>query len=108
LQAPAGNITVTSVPGSSWLRLSQSGQILSLEVKPPTNGEGNLLSITPLMLPELLTGDAANLAMGVTVNDLGQAQLTGSGVGIEVGDVVTSQLNSGTATLSAQNNLFFN
>ncbi|MBD1809258.1 CHAT domain-containing protein [Microcoleus sp. FACHB-SPT15] len=105
LQAPAGNITVTSVPGSSWLRLSQSGQILNLEVKLPTNGEGNLLSITPLMLPQLLTGEAANLAMGVSVNNLGQAQLTDSGVGIEVGDVVTSQLNSGTATLSAQNNL---
>ena len=104
LQAPSGNITVTAVPGSSLVRFSQAGQILSLEIQPPTTGQ----SITPPMLPTLLTGGAGNLATGVTVNASGQAQLTNSGIAIEAGDVVANQLSAGTATLLAQRNLTLN
>jgi filamentous hemagglutinin family protein len=103
--APSGNISVTSLPGTSLVRFSQTGQILSLELKPPTGEQGNLLPITPLMLPQLLTGEAANLAAGVTVNASGQAQLTHSGIKVDAGDVALNQLSAGTATLNAQRNL---
>ena len=105
LQAPGGNIAVTAVPGSSLLRFSQTGQLLSLEIEPPTSGQGNPLPITPQMLPELLTGGREDLAPGVTVNSSGQAQLAGSGTEIQAGDVAVNQLNGGTATLSAERNL---
>lgn len=65
LEAPGGNITVSAVPGTSRVKLSQAGQILSLEVEPSTDSQGNLLPITPLALPELLTG--SNFDTGLTV-----------------------------------------
>ncbi|NEQ21343.1 MAG: CHAT domain-containing protein [Microcoleus sp. SIO2G3] len=65
LEAPGGNITVSAVPGTSLVKLSQAGQILSLEVEPATDSQGNLLPITPLALPELLTG--SNVDTGLTV-----------------------------------------
>jgi filamentous hemagglutinin family protein len=65
LEAPGGNITVSAVPGTSRVKLSQAGQILSLEVEPATDSQGNLLPITPLALPELLTG--SNVDTGLTV-----------------------------------------
>ncbi|MBD0346736.1 MAG: filamentous hemagglutinin N-terminal domain-containing protein, partial [Coleofasciculus sp. Co-bin14] len=105
LNAPSGNITVSAVPGSSLLRFSQTGQLLSLEMQPPITGSGNLLPITPQMLPSLLTGSAANLATGVTVNASGQVQLANSGIRVESGDVAVNQLSAGTATLSALHNL---
>ncbi|NEP12634.1 MAG: filamentous hemagglutinin N-terminal domain-containing protein, partial [Symploca sp. SIO2C1] len=105
LIANNGNITVKSVPGTSLLRINQAGQILSLEIAPPTNGQGNQFPITPLMLPELLTGSAANVATGMTVNNQGEVQLTTSGIGVAAGDVVANQVSAGTATLSAAGNL---
>ncbi|PNW55966.1 UNVERIFIED_CONTAM: hypothetical protein BEN50_08550 [Euhalothece sp. KZN 001] len=56
LTAKQGNITITAVPGKNLIRLSQPGQILSLEIVPPdtTAGEWNL---SVYDLPELLTGD---------------------------------------------------
>jgi filamentous hemagglutinin family protein len=105
LQAPTGNVSVTTVPGSTLLRINQVGQLLSLEVAPPSSGQGNLLPITPKMLPELLTGSTANLAPGMTVNASGQAQLTNSGTEIKAGDVAINRVNSGTATLRADRNL---
>ncbi|MBW4548622.1 MAG: CHAT domain-containing protein [Symplocastrum torsivum CPER-KK1] len=65
LEASGGSVTVSAVPGSSLVKFSQAGQILSLEVEPPTDSQGNLLPITPLALPELLTG--SNLDTGLTV-----------------------------------------
>jgi len=105
LIAQGGNITVKTVPGTSLVRINQTGQILGLEVEPPTNAQGNLSQITPLMLPELLTGSGANVSTGITVNTQGEVQLTTSGIGVEAGDVVAKQVSAGTATLSAQGNL---
>ncbi|NEP14151.1 MAG: CHAT domain-containing protein [Symploca sp. SIO2C1] len=105
LTAPGGNITVTAVPGTSLLRLSQAGQILSLEVEPPTDAQGNLLPITPLILPELLTASGANQELGLAVSTSTEVQLSDSGIGVEVGDVVANQVAGETVTLSANRNL---
>ncbi len=51
LTAKEGRIQAIAVPGSNTLRLTQDGQILGLELTPPTAG-----NFTATNLPELLTG----------------------------------------------------
>ena len=103
LSAPGGNVTVVAVAGGSLLRISQPGHLLSLEIQPLATDPS--LPNAP-SLPQLLTGsgDFGN-ATGLIVNSNGQAQLTGSGIAVANGDVVTQQLTSQTATLSANHNL---
>jgi filamentous hemagglutinin family protein len=90
LTAPSGTITMTAVPGSSLVRLSQAGHLLSLEIDPTALAADS--GITSLSLPQLLTGGAGSVATGITVNSSGQAVLTNSG------RIVSSQ--TGTATAS--------
>jgi hypothetical protein len=96
LSAPGGHINVVTVPGQSLLRITQPGHLLSLEISPSD------APLTPLSLPQLLTGSGD---IGIVVNGTGQAELAGSGLPIEDGDIVANQVTSQTATLSAQNNL---
>ncbi|MTJ06702.1 CHAT domain-containing protein [Anabaena sp. UHCC 0204] len=78
LTAPEGNITIASVPGTSLVKISQPGHLLSLEVNPTqTSAPSN---ITGLSLPELLTGGNVSQATGVTVDSNGEVVLTSSGV----------------------------
>jgi filamentous hemagglutinin family protein len=76
LNAPGGNITVTAVPGSSRVRISQQGQLLSLEIQPPTDPQGNVLPITPVMLPQLLT---LGRVAGIEVNPDGTGRISATG-----------------------------
>ncbi|HBB35769.1 MAG TPA: hypothetical protein DC064_29325, partial [Cyanobacteria bacterium UBA9273] len=96
LAAPGGHLIVASVPGSSLVRISQPGHLLSLEISPSPS-----VPLTPLSLAELLTGRAT----GLVVNQNSGVQLGGSGVPVEEGDVVANQVTAGTALLSAQHNL---
>ncbi|WP_256529599.1 two-partner secretion domain-containing protein, partial [Limnofasciculus baicalensis] len=77
LTAPDGNITVTAVPGSSKVLLSQAGNLLSLEVNPTTTSAAS--GIVPLSLAQLITGEGVNQATGVAVNSAGEVVLTASG-----------------------------
>ena len=97
----AGNITVTSVPGTSLVRVSQAGQILSLEIEAPPNTQ----SITPLSLAELLTGSGIDSSSGVAVNPSGKVALASSGIEVQPGDITVHQVKAKTATLSAHRNL---
>jgi filamentous hemagglutinin family protein len=97
LEAANGQITITTVPGESTVRLSQPGHLLSLEV-PATE-----TSITPLSLPELLTGSVDVPDVGV--NSSGTAEISASRIPIESGDIVAKNVIAETATLSAQHNL---
>jgi filamentous hemagglutinin family protein len=81
LSAPGGNITVAAVSGENLLRISQPGHLLSLEIQPPS---ATSATTSVASLPQLLTG---------------------SGISANTGDVVAKRVNSGTATLSAANNL---
>ena len=102
LSAPGGNITVASVPGENLLRISQPGNLLSLEIPANAGTSGNISVAT---LPKLLTGSGLNNTGGLTVNSNGQVQLTASGIQVNPGDVVAKSVTSGTATLSAAQNL---
>ena len=112
LAAPDGTLLIQTVPGENLVRISQTGHLLSLEVSPIlTGGESG---ITPLALPQLLTGGGQNSATEITMNSAGELVLTG-GQTVEPGDIaITSQtpqnssvpaITSQTATLNAVNNL---
>ncbi len=98
LNAPGGQLIVAAVRGSNSVRITSPGHLLSLEITPS-------LPFTPLSLPQLLTGGTTGNATGLTVNGNGQVVLTGSGIPVEQGDVVGKGAISGTAQLSAANNL---
>jgi filamentous hemagglutinin family protein len=84
LSAPGGDITIAAVPGESFVRISQPGTVLGLELQTlgsvPT-APGNAV-LTPLDLPALLTGSPVANASGVVVNADGTVSLTGSTVTI--------------------------
>lgn len=104
LSAPGGEITVATVPGSHLIRLSQAGMLLNLEIQPLVDATGHPLPFTPLSLPQLLTGGNATSATGVVVNADGSLSLL-SGLPVQTGDVVATELQTETATLAAQHNL---
>ncbi|MBD1911495.1 MULTISPECIES: CHAT domain-containing protein [unclassified Leptolyngbya] len=83
LAAPNGDLTVTAVPGSSRVRLSQEGSLLSLELEGLADEN---LNLRPATLPELLTGGGLNNASQLTVSADGTVRLQGSGI-ITAGDV---------------------
>jgi filamentous hemagglutinin family protein len=92
LASPGGNITIAAVPGDSAVRISQEGHLLSLDIEPVALGGGtgvppvlqdNNEKLTPLSLPQLLTGGPDfGHASALSVNEKGEVSLTGSGVRI--------------------------
>ncbi|MEQ8958906.1 MAG: filamentous hemagglutinin N-terminal domain-containing protein, partial [Coleofasciculus sp. C2-GNP5-27] len=78
LTAPGGRITIAAVPGSHRVKISQPGQLLSLEVEPLVNSSGQVIPFTPLDLAELLTGTEENLETGVEVDSAETVKLTDS------------------------------
>jgi filamentous hemagglutinin family protein len=78
LTAPGGRITISAIPGSHRVKISQAGQLLSLEVEPLVNSSGEVIPFTPLDLAELLTGTEENLETGVEVDSAETVKLTDS------------------------------
>ena len=109
---PGGQITVAAIPGTSFVRITQNGQLLSLEVQPLATASTMPANWTlPIQsLPELLTGGSGGNATELKVNSQGQVELTGSNVLVENGDVVVNKIgraddssirNGGSVTMSA-------
>ncbi|MFN6517039.1 MAG: CHAT domain-containing protein [Nostoc sp. CreGUA01] len=100
ISAPGGQITVTSVPGQNWVRLSQPGNVLSLEVQPlaSSSNQPNNWTIPIASLPELLT--VGNTDTGLTANADGTVQLTNSNIKIPATPGTT--IVSGTVDVSSQ------
>jgi filamentous hemagglutinin family protein len=107
LHTATGKIRVASVSGGSFVRLSQPGAVLSLEVSLPASNTNSPTQWTlpVLSLPQLLTGGNVGNATGVSVNSAGQVVLTGSGISVDNGDVVVREVNAREATLAASRNL---
>ena len=84
LNAPGGNITLAAVPGTNRVRISQPGQLLSLEIIPPINGE-----LRGVDLPRLLTGSSlSNITTnGETLQVAGINVPTGQGINITSGNL---------------------
>ncbi|MEP0790881.1 MULTISPECIES: CHAT domain-containing protein [Cyanophyceae] len=86
LTAPGGNITIAAVPGESLVRISNAGNVLSLEVSPlvgQTSGLSDVPGQSPQSLPQLLTGGNVINATGLIVNS-DRIQITGSGISVPV------------------------
>ncbi len=104
LSAPDGSVTIAAVPGNHWVRLSQSGSLLNLEFAALPTTQTDL---TPLTLPQLLTGGDLDSATGLSVNPDGSVALTGSqrvlpttaGTAIASGTITTSGQTGGSITV---------
>ena len=98
INAPEGNITLTAVPGEKVVRISQEGQILSLDVPEDALVGG----ITPVELPTLITNSALPDNLGLGVNGDGTATL--AGIAIQSGDLVFGgSIAAETINLNAAN-----
>lgn len=103
LAAPQGSITMAAVPGQKLVRISQPGNLLSLEVEPIEAGtQAGGWAIPVLSLPELLTGEAGSQATGLAVKANGQVELTASGV--EIPSEAGTTIASGTVDVSTPPN----
>jgi filamentous hemagglutinin family protein len=106
LSAPEGQVLVTAVPGEKFIRLSQPGSPLSLEILPPsTNSAPQNWNLPIIALPQLLTAGGGGNASQLETNNDGTVRLSGSGISVVNGDVVTGNVTAKTATLSAKGNL---
>ncbi|MBE9116149.1 CHAT domain-containing protein [Lusitaniella coriacea LEGE 07157] len=114
LTTSEGRITLSSVPGSSLVRISQPGSLLNLEIEPPRDLQGNILSFSALDLPTLLTnadvetGLNLNPDNSVTLSDSGTIIPTVRGTTIVSGnlDVSSAQIGSEINILGEQVGLF--
>ncbi len=79
LKASGGNISIAAVTGGNYLRISQSGHLLSLEIQPNNAQNAFLPDISPLSLPQLLTGSsqAGSVTISGTV-DVSSPQMGGN------------------------------
>ena len=106
LSAPNGTVIAGSVQGNSWLRLRQPGSFLSFDIEPMPGGlqiQDGRLPIASL--PQLLARHPGQNATGLTVNAQGVVEITGSGIQVNAGDVVSKNVTAQTALLTAINNL---
>ncbi len=85
LRAPGGQVTLSAVPGSSRLRLSQPGHLLSVEIEPPRTTAGALLPVTPQDLPALLTGSGLDTGLIARPENTIEFRATGQRVGLAEG-----------------------
>ncbi len=102
LKAPNGQVIIAAVPGKNIVRISQQGNLLSLDIE-STTGNTNLPNNWTLpiqSLPQLLTGGDSSHATGVEVKD-GNVVLTGSDISVQEGDVVS--YNTTNSSLSPSN-----
>ena len=70
IETSQGKINIQAVEGTSRVKITPQGSLLSLEVTIPLDEQGNSLGFTPEDLPELLTGgdNAGITTTGIGVN----------------------------------------
>ena len=93
LSAPGGNILISAVPGQNLVRITQAGNLLSLDVGQTATGGSlpNNWTQPVLSLPQLLTGKGAESATNLTVNANGDVVLTGqAAVPVVAGTAIAS------------------
>ncbi len=92
MSAPGGQLTVAAIPGTNMVRVSQPGNLLSLDIPLTLDssqpGEWQL----PMSLAELVTGNNTGQNLGLRVNSNGQTELVASGTQLpaEAGTAIAS------------------
>ncbi|MDY7022741.1 MAG: filamentous hemagglutinin N-terminal domain-containing protein, partial [Cyanobacteriota bacterium] len=107
LAAPEGTISVQTVPGENLVRITQDGHLLNLEVAALPNNTIAEASLTPLSLPQLLTGGETTTATEVIVNAQGEVVLT-SGQTVESGDIAIGYASDATASIAPESSQTIN
>ncbi len=110
ISAPGGDITIAAIPGTSRVKISKAGNLVSLEVELSPNPDKSQ-KINPLDLPTLLTEGAiflenteTNLAQGSVITEGvisaagtqgGQVALIGQQVSVSNASIDVSGVNGG-------------
>jgi filamentous hemagglutinin family protein len=105
LSAPSGNITISAVPGEKFVRISESGSLLSYDLPVDTKAAINQEPFTPVSLPELLTVGSISQVTNATVED-GGVKVAGSSLPISSSSgtvVVSNQVDVSGATAGSVN-----
>ncbi|MEL7501117.1 MAG: CHAT domain-containing protein [Cyanobacteria bacterium J06554_6] len=84
VEVSGGEVAIAAVPGTQLVRLSPTGSILSYDVAPGDAGS----TVTPLSLPELLTG--SGLETGATVTADNTVEVAQVAIPTEAGTVIVS------------------
>ncbi|MEO1400380.1 MAG: CHAT domain-containing protein [Cyanobacteria bacterium J06635_1] len=105
LNAEAGRLIVTTVPGQNLVRLQSAGDLLNLEIEPlggdqPTVGSGSIAT-----LPELLTGGSADPMVVFEENPDGSVQVKTLDVSVNQGDVVSTTMTAGVIGVMANDDI---
>ena len=104
ITASDGGITIAAVPGTSKVKISKPGNILSLEIEPPRDATGKVLPIKATDLPKLLTGAAKEVETGLNVNDgvvkLKETTISGEGATAIVSGKVDGSGSLGKAQIN--------
>jgi filamentous hemagglutinin family protein len=107
ITAPAGSVTLSAIPGSSTVRISQAGHLLSLDIEPPRDDQGHVLPFTSQDLPALLTSAAGvdagltpNQDGSVTINDAGTNFIPEANMAIASGTINVSGLEGGEVNIT--------
>jgi len=99
ITSQGGTVNIAAVPGSSLIRISQPGSLLSLEIEPPRDLQGQIVPFTATDLPQLLTG--AGVETRLTLNPDNAVTVGNTGIAVTPGNVTIA------GTIQAQSvNLF--
>jgi filamentous hemagglutinin family protein len=104
IETPQGKINIQAVEGTSRIKITPEGSLLSLEIDIPTDEEGNLVGIAPKDLPTLLTGanDAGISTPNVTVNN-NQVQVANTTIPEGTGSsIVSGKVSTTSETLGGE------
>jgi filamentous hemagglutinin family protein len=95
-----GTVTIAAVPGHSLVRINSPDMLLGLEIRPfqaaetqPNTGAMPIPSLAELVTGRTPDGMSVGDATGVSQNPDGTLTLTGAGMAIQPGDVLTEALN---------------
>lgn len=100
ITAAGGNIAIAAVPGTSLVKISQPGSLLSVEIEPPRDTNGSILPFTALDLPELLAG--SDVETGLSVNPDNSVQTT---AGTTIPTATGTAIVTGTLNVSSPSSL---
>jgi len=100
LKTTGGTVTVAAIPGGKLVRVSQDGSLLSLDLPVAASSGLNPVAVSPLTLPDLLTGGEVASATGLTVEN-GVVKLVSSGKTVlaQPGDVTVAQTIDATGVM---------
>ncbi|AFZ52811.1 CHAT domain-containing protein [Cyanobacterium aponinum] len=106
IETPNGKINIQAVEGTSRIKITPEGSLLSLEVDIPVDEQGNLLGFTPQDLPTLLTGakNSGVVTDGVALNpNTKNVEVSGIVIPNESGlNIVSGELNTSSQDLGGE------